>query len=74
MDALDRAADYERVQHSTALKHHAASSRLHLPSRQDCADCDIAIPAQRQALGGVERCIECEGYHQQEKRQRGFAL
>lgn len=72
MDPLDHAAELENMHRQLALKKQAASSRLHLPSRDTCIDCDIDIPEERKALGGVERCIECEGYRLQEKRQRGF--
>ena len=72
-DEFDRAAELEQLQRDTALANAKAASRAHLPSLTSCKDCDADIKPQRQALGGVDRCAECEGYHQQELRQRGFA-
>lgn len=32
------------------------------PSKQICIDCDEPIPLERQRLGGVTRCAECQSY------------
>lgn len=31
-----------------------------IESQFECNDCAIEIPAQRRALGGVTRCIQCQ--------------
>ena len=30
-------------------------------SETHCADCDDEIPERRRALGGVTRCVDCQG-------------
>ena len=34
-----------------------------------CADCGEAIPPKRQALGGVMRCVDCQGYFEQQQKR-----
>lgn len=35
-------------------------SQFNAISNFECEDCGIEIPAQRRALGGVTRCIQCQ--------------
>lgn len=63
-DFLDDAVSLQATLNATALQHQLSQSRAHLPSREFCKDCDIDIPEKRRALGGVERCTECEGFYQ----------
>lgn len=71
MDELDIAGELEQRERDASIARQLQKSRQ--PSRSDCLDCGDAIEANRKVLGGVLRCLECEGYHQQEQRQRGFA-
>ena len=69
-DILDNAVDLQATLNSTALQHQLASNKFHLPSLTHCMDCDVEIEHERRALGGVERCTECEGYYQREVFQQ----
>lgn len=53
-----------------ALQNNLANLRAaqRAESYQFCEDCDSEIPAQRQAIGGVTRCIDCQEVH--EKKQK----
>ena len=35
-------------------------NRFNTPSRSACIECDEPIPPQRQAVGGVTHCIDCQ--------------
>ena len=37
-----------------------ARTQFSAQSQHECDDCGEDIPVQRQALGGVTRCIECQ--------------
>ena len=71
-DILDESVELQALLNHSALRDTLSKQRFHLPSRTICKDCDGEIPPARQALGGVERCTECEGFYQQEQRQKGF--
>ena len=73
-DEFDRAAELEQLQRDQALKNLASKSRQHLPSLKDCKDCGIEIEPERQRLGGVERCAECQGYFVKEQHLKGFSV
>ena len=72
MDDLDCAANLEALQRELSLKCIAANSRHHLTSLTHCKACQEPIPTQRQALGGIERCIDCERDFEREQKQQGF--
>lgn len=72
IDPLDTAAEYQAALNDQALKEQRAGQRYDQPSRTECLDCGFAIPKKRQALGGVKRCTECEGYYENEQQQRGY--
>ncbi|WP_020411004.1 TraR/DksA C4-type zinc finger protein [Hahella ganghwensis] len=74
IDHLDTATELQDLLNTTALRHQLSQSVTHMPSLKMCADCDADIPEARQRLGGVTRCVECEGYFQRERQreqQRG---
>lgn len=71
-DDLDNAADLQATLNESALANQLRNNRYHLKSLTHCKDCGFDIEQERQALGGVERCAECAGYHEQEQRQKGF--
>lgn len=72
MDEFERAAELEQWQRDIALANVRAANRSHLPSRADCKDCGYPVEPERQAMGGAERCSECQGYYLQEQRQKGL--
>lgn len=69
-DVLDCAVDLQATLNATALHHQLSKNRFHIKSLTHCTDCDVEIAQKRQALGGVERCTECEGFHQREQFQK----
>lgn len=44
------------------------SERFKKPSEEFCIECDIEIPQKRRDLGGVERCVHCQEFHEKYKR------
>lgn len=56
-DFADIATDIaeERLQRSIS-----ARAQFKAESNPECEDCGETIPAQRRALGGVIRCIQCQ--------------
>jgi phage/conjugal plasmid C-4 type zinc finger TraR family protein len=69
-DFLDNAVDLQAALNHTALQYQLKQNRFHIKSLTHCTDCDVEIEQARQALGGVERCTECEGFHQRELFQK----
>lgn len=57
---FDRAQALEQRQRDQAIAAQLAQPRPIGPSRSACLDCDGAIPAARQALGGIQRCVPCQ--------------
>ena len=57
---FDRAQATEQRQRDQAIAAQLAKSRPIGPSRSECLDCDCEIPAARQALGGIMRCVPCQ--------------
>jgi phage/conjugal plasmid C-4 type zinc finger TraR family protein len=57
---FDRAQALELRQREQAIKAQLACKRPSGPSRTHCEDCDNEIPAARQALGGITRCVPCQ--------------
>ena len=54
VDLVDMAEEFRAQQAISARPQFDAESEL------DCDDCGDAIPAQRRAIGGVTRCIQCQ--------------
>lgn len=57
---FDRAQALEQRQREQAIKAQLARVRPTGPSLTHCEDCDHEIPAKRQALGGMTRCVSCQ--------------
>lgn len=59
-DWLDNAKAIEELERERCIQAQRARPRPSGPSRSHCLDCDDAIPAKRQALGGITRCTPCQ--------------
>jgi phage/conjugal plasmid C-4 type zinc finger TraR family protein len=61
-DPIDQANELSERLRTEALaeQRQLARQRALRPSRPDCLECGEEIPAKRQALGGVTRCVVCE--------------
>ncbi|MDF2641868.1 MAG: prophage DksA/TraR family C4-type zinc finger protein [Pseudomonas sp.] len=57
---FDRAQALEQRQRDAAIAAALAQARPSGPSLTHCEDCDKEIPAARQALGGMTRCVPCQ--------------
>jgi phage/conjugal plasmid C-4 type zinc finger TraR family protein len=68
MDILDRAQILEEKQRELSLQN---AKRSQQASLSECEDCGVSIPAARQALGGVTRCIDCQSLHEHEQSRYG---
>lgn len=68
-DWMDRAQQREALELDRALTARLAAIQPTAPSRTHCICCDDEIPAERQALGGVTRCVLCQTKHEREYRQ-----
>ena len=65
---FDRAQALELRQREQAIAAVLARKRQIGPSRTHCKDCDVEIPAARQARGGMIRCVPCQTTFEQGKR------
>ncbi|NBA97967.1 TraR/DksA C4-type zinc finger protein [Pseudomonas sp. R5(2019)] len=59
-DWLDRAKAIEELERERVIEAQRAQLRPAGPSRVLCLDCDELIPQERQALGGMTRCVPCQ--------------
>lgn len=66
---FDRAQATEQRQRDQAIAAQLAQSRPIGPSLTHCVDCDQNIPAARQALGGMTRCVPCQSIFEKEVRR-----
>nr|WP_314399415.1 TraR/DksA family transcriptional regulator [Pseudomonas lundensis] len=66
---FDRAQALEQRQRDQAIAAQLTNARPTGPSRTECLDCDNAIPAARQALGGMLRCVPCQSLFETEGRR-----
>ena len=57
VDLVDMAEEFRAQQMQASI---SARTQFDTESELDCEDCDESIPAQRRALGGVTRCIQCQ--------------
>lgn len=71
MDDLDRAQDLEMASRNAAIA--AQQSKQVKVTLSHCQDCGEAIPKNRQNLGGILRCVECQ-QQLENKQKRGLAL
>ncbi|MBL4761388.1 MAG: TraR/DksA C4-type zinc finger protein [Gammaproteobacteria bacterium] len=67
-DQIDTACDLQQTLNRTALQAQLKKSDFTRKSKTHCSECDDPIPKKRQAIGGVELCIDCQG--DLEKRNR----
>ena len=63
---FDRAQALEQRQRDQAIAAQLAQPRPSGPSRTECLDCEDEIPAARQALGGIRRCVPCQSIFEKE--------
>ena len=66
---FDRAQALEQRQRDQAIAAQLAKVRPTGPSRTACLDCEGDIPAARQALGGILRCVPCQSIFEKEGRR-----
>ena len=66
-DIIDTANDVAQQVVERAI---ANAPKFNGPSLAECQDCGYHIPLQRQQLGSVTRCIDCQQYF--DKKQRGY--
>lgn len=57
VDLVDMAEEFRTQQMQASI---CARPQFNTESEQDCEDCSAEIPAQRRALGGVTRCVQCQ--------------
>lgn len=67
MDDFDRASALEEKAREIALANARAGIHFDRSSATHCIDCDEAIPEARQQLGGVQRCVECQGIFERQR-------
>lgn len=63
---FDRAQALEQRQRDQAIAAQLARVRPIGLSRSECLDCEGEIPAARQALGGILRCVPCQSIFEKE--------
>lgn len=63
---FDRAQALEQRQRDQAIAAQLARKRPSGPSLTHCEDCDAEIPAARQALRGMTRCVPCQTIFEKE--------
>ena len=68
-DWLDHAKAIEELERERSIQAQLARPRPSGPSRSHCLDCDEQIPAKRQALGGITRCVPCQSLTEQGQRR-----
>lgn len=56
-DIIDRANEQAQEELDRNL---AKAKRFDAPSLDECMECGEGIPEQRQRLGGVTHCIDCQ--------------
>lgn len=59
-DLFDRAAELEEQHRQRALDAQGRRCDFQKPSLANCQECGEEIPAERQAVGGVTRCVPCQ--------------
>ncbi|AUX87164.1 conjugal transfer protein TraR [Acinetobacter sp. ACNIH2] len=69
VDLVDMAEELRAQQMQEKLNSRA---QFEGESRYGCAECGTEIPAQRRAIGGVTRCVQCQTHFEaQQKHFRG---
>ncbi|MEB0090067.1 TraR/DksA C4-type zinc finger protein [Pseudomonas sp. CCI4.2] len=59
-DWLDDAQVIEELERKRSIEGLLARPRPSGPSRSHCLTCDDKIPARRQAMGAIVRCVPCQ--------------
>ena len=57
VDLVEMAEEFQAMNLQEKIN---ARTQFTVPSHNECDECGEDIPAQRRALGGVTRCIECQ--------------
>ena len=57
VDLVDMAEEFQAMNLQERIN---ARTQFTAHSNHECEDCDVEIPVQRRALGGVTRCIKCQ--------------
>lgn len=69
MDQFDRAQALEAAEREAVIAaHRQVQKRVSL---SHCEDCGVEIPAERQAIGGITRCVHCQS-EMESKQKRGL--
>ncbi|BFM20509.1 TraR/DksA C4-type zinc finger protein [Gilvimarinus japonicus] len=68
-DDADRAGELQQLSDSAVIATQLSRHDFNAKSLTVCKDCGFEIEPERQALGGVTRCRECQGYAEQEGKQ-----
>lgn len=64
-DIIDQANDVAQLNIERAI---AKAPKFDRPSLTECEDCGEPIPPERQKLGSVIYCIDCQTYHDKQRR------
>ena len=59
-DLIDRALEVEELHRQRALDAQGRRADFNLPSLAECQECSEEIPAERQQVGGITRCVPCQ--------------
>lgn len=65
-DIIDTANDVAQQVVERAI---ANAQKFDRPSLTECRDCGESIPVERQKLGGVTLCIDCQKYFDKKQRE-----
>lgn len=65
VDTLDKTQEDMDLLLDMTLK---SRQRFDKESAEYCEDCDAEIPPQRRKMGGVTRCVHCQGVLEQHQR------
>lgn len=69
VDLVDMAEEFQAMNLQDRIN---ARAQFTAHSNRECEDCGGEIPAQRRALGGVTRCIQCQtNFEAKQKHLRG---
>ena len=69
VDFADMAEEFQAMNLQDKIN---ARAQFTAHSNHECEDCGAKIPAQRRALGGVTRCIQCQtNFEAKQKHLRG---
>ena len=58
-DDIDRAQERQDLEMAARMQ---MAQRFDKPSLAECDECGEEIPAERRAIGGVTRCVDCQNH------------